>query len=512
MSSRPAASFAPVPIENEAAAVVVHPVRYEKTFKGGFSTSICDLFQNPYERSSCCALTCCGTCLQDRNEYLLRGEMPPPWWIRLLVYGGGTVGLLILGIAVLGPLGLLVPAAFLTILGIRATQLRMKVRKEIIARLSDDETPLESDHFCAEHRRAHRICACIRNDVLYQQTSEPAQEPIDSDFCSSLWQLLAICCCGCCGCWWNALGMCATAQETRELRKLLPVEHFYIDYVTMQPYRTYYPAIEDLRRSQNGAFWSHLGALSRLSAKLIRILLLSLLILLVASTLHIVANFSIAKVIVVILTLGQAVVVLYLVHWRKHRFDLSLDAVIKLFASGFVFAMIVATLVEIVLEVAGAFLFDLVFAVEVAEDDPDYDPNNNDDAYNNQIFSQVAQDHLGTVLVFVFFQAFVVAALVEELTKYLCFWMVEHPDFVEPSAHIIETADSSDSMERQQEPSEATPAFRRREHQGIHSIASAITVGMVALAAGFACVENLLYVFAEGKSFSAGKLRGLLAA
>ena len=59
--------------------------RRRKTYRGGFHTSICDIFRDPHSRTDCCAVACCGVLASDRNRYLLSGERPP-LWRRVLLY------------------------------------------------------------------------------------------------------------------------------------------------------------------------------------------------------------------------------------------------------------------------------------------------------------------------------------------------------------------------------------------------------------------------------------------
>merc|ERR1719223_1583704 len=81
-----------------------------------------------------------------------------------------------------------------------------------------------------------------------------------------------------------------------------------------------------------------------------------LLVLLIYALLDFDANFTWENMIVVIMTLGQAFFIEWLVHWRWNLFDLSFDSVVKYFACGFllitpmaiVFEVIVSTLLGIV--------------------------------------------------------------------------------------------------------------------------------------------------------------------
>ena len=125
-----------------------------------------------------------------------------------------------------------------------------------------------------------------------------------------------------------------------------------------------------------------------------------------------------------------------------------------------------------------------------------------------------------------FAQAFLTAALVEELAKFFCFWMVEHPDFlkaadimvdgaavsaVEGGGTSADGAASSTALDnygsivrngevRGAESTEVDADFaengdRDKSSRTLHSRGAATTVAMVATALGFACFENLVYVF-----------------
>lgn len=126
-----------------------------------------------------------------------------------------------------------------------------------------------------------------------------------------------------------------------------------------------------------------------------------------------------------------------------------------------------------------------------------------------------------------FGQAFLTAALVEELAKYFCYWMVEHPDFLSPVdmvattstaedvSHVNKVVNSNDSnpsnsliIEEEVRGGQNiddvdTDIVEDSDHQEggkktLVSMGTAITVAMVTTALGFACCENLLYVFGYG--------------
>ncbi|CAB9507374.1 tRNA methyltransferase 11 homolog (Saccharomyces cerevisiae) [Seminavis robusta] len=559
------------------------------SYRGGFSTSLCDLFQDPRDRSSCCALTCCGTFLQDRNRFILTGEMPPPWWMRILVHVGGFV-LSVIVSSILVALffnnqhsllaALLPPVLFVMAMLLRGTTMRQQLRKQLQIRMMETTNPQshnndnhQSSSFSQQlhlsTRSEHWCCALVSNDrrrtlahpnnttTAMSRTQrdqhyflqEERQRRQQADFCFRIWQLLSCLCCDiCCFSWCHWCGMCATGQEDRELRRLLPPQVFWRDYITFQPYGEYYPQIEWLRQQQQQhttttTFWNHLGALSQLSQKLLSLLQCSILLLLGIATFHIISSFSIGKVFVVVATLAQAFLILYLVYWRHHRMDVSLDAIIKFFASGFVLAMTAALVVELLLDAIGEVIFSIVMTNEYIQDHPEVLTMDDDYAIahgqvgpfsNIETFKGMAQKHYITLLVYLFFKAVVVAALVEEMTKYYCFWMVEHPDYIygslrhvnpemgEEGAFCNHPADNNNnhgtttntntntttSQQQQQcvvapptSPSESAttgmPPFRPRQTPNHTTAGAAITVGMIATAAGFACSENLMYVFSQ---------------
>jgi hypothetical protein len=68
--------------------------------------------------------------------------------------------------------------------------------------------------------------------------------------------------------------------------------------------------------------------------------------LLIISLSDAVKNWNLADMAVLVTTFLQSFVVMYCVHWGWHRFDLSIDAVIKYFACGFVLCTSMAFAVE----------------------------------------------------------------------------------------------------------------------------------------------------------------------
>jgi hypothetical protein len=127
----------------------------------------------------------------------------------------------------------------------------------------------------------------------------------------------------------------------------------------------------------------------------------------------------------------------------------------------------------------------------------------NDDEAKKDFMRKFLQSNVWIVVLSVFLNAYVVAALVEELIKYFGFWMVEHPDMMEPE----ELVEDEDTEEAQEESPQATNLTKRP----LTSVGAGITVAMVATALGFACCENLVYVFVYSPPSLANEIVTLIA-
>jgi len=94
--------------------------------------------------------------------------------------------------------------------------------------------------------------------------------------------------------------------------------------------------------------------------------------------------------------------------------------------------------------------------------------------------TSIAKSHQWIFILYFLANSFIVAALVEETAKYFAFWSLQHPDFMEISSP----------------PDRRVMLQRGREMYGF-----AITVAMVAAATGFACCEDLGYIFGPSTTF-----------
>lgn len=61
------------------------------------------------------------------------------------------------------------------------------------------------------------------------------------------------------------------------------------------------------------------------------------------------AIFTWENILVIMLTFFQAFLIMYLIHWKWNKFDLSLDAIVKYFASGFLLSSTLALTFELLL-------------------------------------------------------------------------------------------------------------------------------------------------------------------
>lgn len=376
----------------------------------------------------------------------------------------------------------------------RARFERMQVRRAVMRKLFEkrdgrtDELATADTHLqlhAHDIRSAHATCSCYPKDVAYlmPRGDEPNDTP-PRDLCSCLWDSIRCLCCGwCCGCWIQFCGMCAIAQEDREIQLLLDKGQLHVDYITFQPYAEYFPEIEQLRATNDRSVIRHWRALSLLSYNLVKILGTCLVVLTVVSLLQLDPKFQIQNLVIVLATFSQAFLILYFCHWQWNRFDLSTDALVKYFASGFVLCTFLAIVYEILISSVLGFLSYVIVVVGISQDvNAATSP-----AQVQQAASNFAKEHLGIFAVFVFLNAFVVAATVEETCKYFGYWMVETPDLLD-SEDVPGDTTSSDTLSAP--PQISAPHKRSRLSHG-----AGITIAMIAVAAGFACSENLLYVF-----------------
>lgn len=485
----------------------------------GFSTSICDLFRDPSRRTDCCAFACCGLMASDRSRYLLLGERPPPLWRRVLLYA--VIPCVLLAsmsyFAVETPAKdpesgedtteMVAPVELRRLFwgyvifafayrGALNMQMRMEVVRRVYMEAEEDAgrevdparlaTYLKSRDL--EIFSAHRPCCCYAHDDM--GINEPANER--ADFCTLLWNTVASMCCCCSQCWCQCCSICAIGQEEREVERLTGNRGHTMDYITFQRFDEYFPAIQAVNESQDRGFFNflpHWRATSELSRSLLKNVAGVLIILTLFALSDIDRNFTFGNMIVLVLTLAQAFGIELLVHWIWNRFDLSFDSVVKYFSCGFFLATPLAIVFELIVQMLTSVVFFVIaflFFVFAADDDLLQGLQDNP----QKTMKKIAVEYQGIFILNLFLQSFVIAALVEEMVKYFGYWMVVVPDLMPQRTQTSVEEDGDDSA--------VTPT------RSYKSTGAAITVAMVSVALGFACCENLMYVFVYSPTPSLG--------
>ena len=139
----------------------------------------------------------------------------------------------------------------------------------------------------------HRMCGCYKTDLNdgemfgesnYDGNDNNQQQQQQGDFFGCLNRSFAALCCGrLFKCHWQICGICAVAQEGRQMDSLVPIDRRRIDYVTFQSYFDYMNDIRKLRAEENGSLWAHFMALSKLSRMMIKTLLYVIIVLFMIS-------------------------------------------------------------------------------------------------------------------------------------------------------------------------------------------------------------------------------------
>lgn len=514
----------------------------------GFSTSIKDMFVNPdNERVDCCALACCGILQNDRDRYLISGIPPPsccrrfwihfvlPCWIFALamfcalniedpflnqVFSTGLI-LMLLG--------------YFVIQCLKGMWKRRDIRKDLLwskydklvngqyrrrphdEELSVDERSGDGPAYLlgqttGDIRNAHSLCGCYASDG-----HESAYKAVDHSFCSRFFQCFTTCFCGAlCRCHIQICGICAVAQEARQVEDLLPQSYRLVDYVTMQPMLDYYVAIYKARHNEDELYTINCitswGRLSSFSKWVFGTVVVILAVLFTWSVLGFHRHFGLRNFAVFSATLLQAFALMKLVHWR-HIKDISTDAIIKFFVSGFCLSTSLAILFEVIvgltmrlamlilMQMGGIDVVHSVgFSFETSMISPGFADiglmKEVDDASTYRDYVKIyGRDHPIIYTIFLLINAFFLAATIEETCKYFGFRMIEHPDFLS-RAELDEAAEVEETQNPQRRETQTFPnQGRTRESRG-----AAITVAMVATALGFACCENLVYIFIYGSS------------
>lgn len=509
----------------------------------GFSSSINHMFVDPEnERVDCCALACCGVFQNDRDRYLVTGVKPPscckrfwvhlvlPFWIfALSMFCALNIKDPFLNQAFSYSLVILLVSYFV-VQCMKGMWKRREIRQNLLwskyemlrtgtfRSRSDEDSSVDASigetpvYFMGQSRsdirNAHSLCGCYASD----QSSVDKTE--NNTFCSRFFQCYASVCCGAlCGCQFQLCGICGVAQEGRQVEQLIHQKYRRVDYVTMQPMLEYYPAIYEARCDEADEYTSGIftfwGRLSNFSKWVLGIVASILVALFVWSVLGFHRHFGLKNFAVFCATLLQAYVVMKIVHWR-HVKDISADALIKYFVSGFCLSTTLAVFFEVVVGLTLRLImfilmllsgidvvqssgytmispgFANIFAMQEAEDTSGY----------REYLKIYGMDHPIIYTIYLFLVAFFLAATIEETCKYFGFRMVEHPDFLSRR----ELEDAAKVEESQSPEMRNAPATFPQQERSLEAQGAAITIAMVASALGFACCENLVYIFIYGSA------------
>jgi hypothetical protein len=526
----------------------------------GFTTSITDMFTDPaHEGTDCCALACCGVLQSDRDRYLITGTRPPGcfkrFWMHFVL--PATLFLLAIYCAFQVPDPLMNSLACTTLLFaflgyfvtqcFKGTMKRQQVRKELlwnryhllvkgVVRHRTDEDSMDEAmsgrvpvYFMGQTLRdmscAHSPFGCYASDRRMNDRTiggGGGDNPVDGSktptLCRRFFECFMNACCGVlCGMHVQICGLCALGQESRELQAIMPPGYARVDYITMQPMMDYYPAIYEARHTTGTPSTYWWIRLSSLSKWILAIALGDLLALLGWSLIseRVGHHFGPLNFAVLCATVFQALILLWLVHWN-HTKDVSSDALIKCFVCGFCLCTTLAIFFELVVGLTIRLSMSIIMSlagVDVVSKSvfsdtlllamPGFgnawmamqETGTNKDY--RDFLQAFGEDHPVFYTVYLFINAFFLAAMIEELVKYFGFRMIDHPDFL-TKRQLEECADFGDERNQDGMPAKA-PAFPEH-HKCLQSRGATITVAMVAVSLGFACAENLVYVFIYGET------------
>jgi len=310
---------------------------------------------------------------------------------------------------------------------------------------------------------------------------------------SSFYHIL--CCEFLCKRWVQCCGICSLAQEGREIRNI--VMNGELDYLTFESYKKYSDKWIEIKNINDFNMLHHFRIISCLSKNLLKLAGFVILCVVVFSFLG--TNFRPANVIVFLATILQACLLLFLIHWNYHKYDLSIDALIKYFASGFLFSTSTAVIFELIFKgIIQNFLSFLLFL---------YD-NDKENYIILQDIMYYRDKYPSVILLYLFFIAFGSAAFVEEICKYYGYKMIEHPDFLtsrcthyfnEETTTVSNNIDRITSSISESVQEDTQPSTTTTSHVTLESKGWAITLAMVSTAIGFACCENLMYIFSYSR-------------
>jgi RsiW-degrading membrane proteinase PrsW (M82 family) len=268
-------------------------------------------------------------------------------------------------------------------------------------------------------------------------------------------------------------------------------------------------------------------------------------------------TFNVIDFFLLVATFGQAIIlVLILAHFinRNKHSELSFDAIVKYFASGFILSTSLAIFYECILGVIVRIMVSIGLALagvnEVVNTDgyqhyantaqtmPGFSlwsyaistskvamtpypsismilADETPDA--SEFLKAFGYSHPIFYTLYLLLNAFVLAAFVEEMCKYFGFRMVEHPDFLssrelEAATRVLYHDDDTHSTTKTKRKHLAASRVRyEKQRESLESHGAAITLAMITTAMGFTCCENLVYIFIYSDSSPVAEFAVLIA-
>jgi len=459
----------------------------------------------------------------------------------------------------------LICLAFLLLVGLVGRRRRMRTRYALIrARIIDDRihhggsrlTPAVGSRSENQYDGAcsHTLCGCYPIDKANKQEEDMEDDTRNTttkeDCVNTCFAFLSAACCGIFfKCWAQCGSVCALAQEAREVRLLLAPKLQRLDFITHQPFAEYYGDVYFLRQSWKGMLGSdakktgwgpHIRALSTLSRYLLLLFIAVTAVIILTERLNPRANFQWGDAFVLLMTFLQSFVVLGVVHGMFNKSELSLDAVIKFFAAGFLIAFPTAFVFEFIIIHCGLIITYSLETILGAIFGDSYD-------------GWIDANYRWLLTVAEVIQSFLCAALIEELCKYYTFRTVEHPDLIfltgldrcEQEKDAFNggfevypfSRDNASRLNQSFDFTNVTRQSRHNNHRGkspgmqeivrsetssssiceegsdvrtARQCAAAVTTAMISGAVGLACAENFVYVFFLGGNDTGEELVMLL--
>jgi len=273
------------------------------SYRGGFSTSISHLFVSPEHRVvDCCSLFCCGILQHEYNRHFLTaGRFKPKnfsqrflWYIFIPVFAFGLASYFAVHFQdasfspVVSTLLVLFSFGWIVYLSLKSSMRRGQFRLALIRWLKlngNKEASMDVDITVNDGRWGddvdrpkcitcvHRSCSFYPVDYDDERDDVDTADNSDVDFCSLTSIVGSNLCCGTlCGCWFQFCGICALAQEGRQVHKLVSPQKRFVDYITFERYYEYFERIKKLRMDKDGSIFNHYQALSKLSRMLLKTL------------------------------------------------------------------------------------------------------------------------------------------------------------------------------------------------------------------------------------------------